>query len=253
MAERADRTSSIQVIARAASILRMLGNHPSGLSLGSIAGQIGLARSTVQRIVQALETEGFVELSGPGGGFQLGPSLSELVYRRQIDIVAEVRPYLEKACTSLGETIALCTMASDSIVAIDRCIPEQTLRVIFPLGTIPYPAHLLAPGRAILAELPSERASALLETSLSKAEATEEIQRLKKHRGQACDEGAFIPDLSAFAVPLSTIHGLYSVATIVPTSRAGNRTAEIFATLQAVRQEIETKVGTMPPKNCPYT
>ena len=44
----------IQVIARAANVLRSLEDKPDGLSLGQIAKRVSLARSTVQRIVGAL-------------------------------------------------------------------------------------------------------------------------------------------------------------------------------------------------------
>ncbi|MFL6517521.1 MAG: helix-turn-helix domain-containing protein, partial [Bacillus sp. (in: firmicutes)] len=43
------------MISRAAKILRALRDHPKGLSLSKIAKEVGLARSTVQRIVTALE------------------------------------------------------------------------------------------------------------------------------------------------------------------------------------------------------
>src|SRR5438132_5068512 len=46
--------SQVQVIARAAAILRALEEEPAGLSLGQIAQRVALARSTVQRIVAAL-------------------------------------------------------------------------------------------------------------------------------------------------------------------------------------------------------
>lgn len=49
--------SPVQVIARAASILRALEDQPTGLSLGQIAQRVQLARSTVQRIVAALEAK----------------------------------------------------------------------------------------------------------------------------------------------------------------------------------------------------
>ena len=45
--------NEIRLIARAASILRALAEEPSGLSLGQIAKQTGLARATVQRLVGA--------------------------------------------------------------------------------------------------------------------------------------------------------------------------------------------------------
>ena len=43
--------NGVQVIARAAQVLRVLEHETEGLSLGEIAGRVDLARSTVQRIV----------------------------------------------------------------------------------------------------------------------------------------------------------------------------------------------------------
>ena len=56
----------VQVIARAASVLRALEGKPEGLSLGRSPGKSGLARSTVQRIVAALATEDFVTRGAAG-------------------------------------------------------------------------------------------------------------------------------------------------------------------------------------------
>ena len=48
--------AQVQVIARAAAVLRTLEGQPGGLSLGQIAQDVGLPRSTVQRIVAALQS-----------------------------------------------------------------------------------------------------------------------------------------------------------------------------------------------------
>ena len=47
----------VQVISRAAAILRSLEGEPAGLSLGEIAKRCGLPRSTVQRLGEALALE----------------------------------------------------------------------------------------------------------------------------------------------------------------------------------------------------
>ena len=65
--------SQVQVIARAAAILRALENEAAGLSLGQIAQRVNLARSTVQRIVAALEAEKLVIAASPTGRVRLGP------------------------------------------------------------------------------------------------------------------------------------------------------------------------------------
>ncbi len=58
----------IQVIARAAEVLRLLRAAPSGLTQAEVVERIGLAKSTVHRILGALEAEGLVTVAGPVGG-----------------------------------------------------------------------------------------------------------------------------------------------------------------------------------------
>ena len=48
----------VGVITRAAAVLRVLGDSPEGLSLGKIAQRVGLARSTVQRLISRLRANG---------------------------------------------------------------------------------------------------------------------------------------------------------------------------------------------------
>ena len=67
--------SQVQVIARAATILRALEEENTGLSLGQIAQRVNLARSTVQRIVAALESEKLVIAATPNGRVRLGPTI----------------------------------------------------------------------------------------------------------------------------------------------------------------------------------
>ncbi len=53
-------------LSRAAFILREVCASPDSLSLGQIALKTGLARATVQRIVNALEKENFVQAGAKG-------------------------------------------------------------------------------------------------------------------------------------------------------------------------------------------
>lgn len=51
--EQDTRSGGIQVIARAAELLRVLQAHPGGLSQAEIGERVGMARSTVSRILNA--------------------------------------------------------------------------------------------------------------------------------------------------------------------------------------------------------
>ncbi len=62
-----DKGGGVQVISRAATILNILGEHPEGLSLGKIAQSAQLPRSTVQRLVGALESVELIRSNGKAG------------------------------------------------------------------------------------------------------------------------------------------------------------------------------------------
>src|SRR5690554_8133781 len=86
------RQGGIQVIARAAAIMRELGEHPDGLSLAEIARVVALPRSTIQRIIGALEAEGCVEVVRAEGGYRIGLSLRRLLYHIWNDVISSTRP-----------------------------------------------------------------------------------------------------------------------------------------------------------------
>ena len=144
--------SQVQVIARAAAILRALEDQALGLSLGQIAQRVGLARSTVQRIVSALESENLVIAASPTGRVRLGPTIARLATSVQTDFVSIARPYLVKLSDELRETVDLATVKKDHLVFIDQVIGPQRLRTVSAVGET-FPLHCTANGKAYLAEL----------------------------------------------------------------------------------------------------
>jgi DNA-binding IclR family transcriptional regulator len=112
--------SGIQVIARAAAVLRALKDDPSGLSLGQIAERAGLPRSTVQRIVAALQDERLVIAQSMGNGVRLGPELHALARAARYNIVDRCRPYLAHLRDSLGETVDLSVLRGGQMIFLDQ-------------------------------------------------------------------------------------------------------------------------------------
>ena len=153
--------SQVQVIARAAAILRALEDQALGLSLGQIAQRVGLARSTVQRIVSALESENLVIAASPTGRVRLGPTIARLATSVQTDFVSIARPYLVKLSDELRETVDLATVKKDHLVFIDQVIGPQRLRTVSAVGET-FPLHCTANGKAYLAELDDDAVARLI-------------------------------------------------------------------------------------------
>ena len=153
--------SQVQVIARAATILRALEEENSGLSLGQIAQRVNLARSTVQRIVAALETEKLVIAATPNGRVRLGPTILRLAASVRSDFVAMARPFLERLSEELHETVDLSTVKKDLLVFIDQVIGSQRLRAVSAVGDT-FPLYCTANGKAYLAQLTDKAIEALI-------------------------------------------------------------------------------------------
>lgn len=245
----------IQVIARAAAIMRALGSNPQGLSLAAIAQLVDLPRSTVQRIINALEEEFLVEALGPGGGFRLGPALGQLINQTQTDIISLVRPHLNALCEQLQESVCLSSLVGDKTYVVDRIVAERELRVVFPIG-INAPAYATASGKALLAELPGEALESLLPAALpvftaktlDRGALLAQLAQIGNH-GAAEDHDEYIEGLSSYAVALDTYLGRYSIAIVAPSSRAMPRREAFQQALRACKQNIERAIGRAPRKS----
>lgn len=245
----AGKHAGIQVIARAAAVMRALGNNPQGLSLAAIAQIVDLPRSTVQRIINALESEYLVETLGPSGGFRLGPALGQLISQTQTDIISLLRPHMLDLSEQLQESVCLSALVNDKVYVVNRTIAERELRVVFPIG-IKAPAYATAGGKAHLATLTEEGLRQLLPDPLpSLTPQTLDFAGLQaqlaliRDGAVAEDHGELIDGLSSFSVLLDTYLGRYSISVVVPSCRAVTHKETIRQALLSCRQNVERAIG----------
>ncbi len=148
----ASTKNHVQVISRAAAIMRALEGESAGLSLGQIAERVGLARSTVQRIVAALEAEKLVMAASPNGRVRLGPTILRLAASVRTDFAAFARPFIVRLSHELRETVDLSSVRKDHLVFIDQVIGPQRLRTVSAVGDS-FPLYCTANGKAYLSML----------------------------------------------------------------------------------------------------
>ena len=243
------RQTGIQVIARAAEVMRVLGKNPQGMSLAEIAQEVGLPRSTVQRITNALAEEMLVEHAGQGRGVRLGPAFGQLIHQTQTDIISLTRPYMQNLTEQLQESVCLSSLSGDSIYVIARLVAERELRVVFPIG-IHTPAYATASGKALLSELPEASIRELLPTqlpqitekTLSLGQLLEQIATVRQEK-VSVDIDECIEGVSSYSVALDTYLGLFSLAVILPTARFHLQVDVVRRQLLQCKQEIERTIG----------
>lgn len=150
--EEAREGGGIQVISRAVDILWALKENPAGLSLSEIAKRVDLPRSTVQRIVKALDQASLVISSSVSGGFRLGPLLLALAGSTRFEIISFLRPTLEVLARETSESVDLSVINQDRAVFVDQVTGTQRLTAVSAVG-VAFPLHCSANGKAMLAAL----------------------------------------------------------------------------------------------------
>lgn len=221
-----DQSSSIQVIARAAKILRVLGES-RGLSLAGISENVDLPRSTVHRMVLALESERLVTCNGPAQ-YRLGPEIMQLAESCKLDLIRDIHPYLDRLSRELDETIDLSIRAGQLVTVVDQIVTAtRRLKVDAALGKS-FPLYCTASGKAILAALPDKIGHAVLDGPLeaftpntisNRAELQEQIAQVRKS-GIAYDREELAVGLCAIGSCLNIIGSeIIAISIPVPAGR----------------------------------
>lgn len=245
------RKHSIQVISRAANVLRALEDEPSGLSLGEIAQRVGLARSTVQRIVDALRTEQFVIAASPTAGVRLGPALVRLAASASVEFDQITRPIIAELSQAVGETVDMSVLKGRSAVFTDQIQGSHRLRAVSAIGDT-FPLHCTANGKAILSVLPDDKLKALLRMPLQKmtpntitkpAELLREIEHCRR-TGVAVDNEEHTEGISALGTGfIDPVGRAIAISIPVPTTRFKRIRQDLASRLLEARERILETLG----------
>ena len=239
------RNHGIQVISRAADVLRLLGRETDGLSLGQIAKQVDLPRSTVQRIVSALALEGFVSTDNGYGGIRLGPEIRSLAEAITTDIKEKLRPIMQEISETTGETVDLAMLDGDKMLFIDQIVGTQRLRTVSSIGEA-FPLTSTANGKAALACLDQVKATKLILAEVERgknskplSEITSEVDAIRDG-GLARDEGEHTEGISAFGFGVKEPNGdVFAISVPVPSSRFDRIESELAQAIQKIKSDSE--------------
>jgi IclR family transcriptional regulator, acetate operon repressor len=235
----------IQVITRAAAILRALGPEP--MSLGAIARETALPRSTVQRIVDALAAEQLVEAGDRG--VRPGWGLQRLATSSEAGVVAAMHPHLEWLFEQTRETVDFSMGQGREVVFLDRIISDQTLRVV-PLLDRPRALNVMANGKAMLSTMSDDAIAKLFAhgarsnlPALDLRALMTELQEVRR-TGFAYDRGGHADGVHAVGIPVQ-VQGMrpYALSIAAPSCRFDANLAMFKSALRKCRQACEAQLA----------
>jgi DNA-binding IclR family transcriptional regulator len=216
------------------------------LTTGEIAKHLGVAPSTASRLLAMLQARGYILREEDSRAYVVGTKLRDvgLAAVRELDIRPQVHPYLEALSADIGETVQIGILQGQTVIFLDCVEGWHSLRVSSRVGEL-LPAHSLATGKALLAELttqdflelyPREKLKAVTRRTMTSRSSLQRELAIVAKRGYATAYSESVEDISTVAVSIRDVVGRVrcGLSIAAPASRLTSKNADKFATL--VRQ-----------------
>ncbi len=233
----------IQVLTRAVDILHTVGNGGGDLSLGKIALQVDLPRSTVQRIVNALLAEDLLAVGPNSSGYKIGAGVQQLADAAAQDVPQSLRPVLESLSEATGETVDLATYRNQQMVFLDQVPGKHRLRTVSAVGEM-FPMTVTANGKAVLAMQKKEvvtqiyqheREAAITDRSLTALQS--ELLQVQAD-GYSVDLDEHTMGISAVGIGFAYLGHHYAISIPAPTHRFSDNRQEFIDQLVDCRRRL---------------
>ncbi len=159
---------TVQSVERAIAILKAFSVEEPELGVGELSRRLNLPKSTVFRLLSTLEAGGLVAQNPKTGQYRLGVDLIGLANNviAYADVRRVARPHLRRLADALGETVSLSILDGRDAVNLEQFVPPR--RLVMRVGWVGrrMPVHTVSVGKALIAFLPEEELSRLLDGSL---------------------------------------------------------------------------------------
>jgi DNA-binding IclR family transcriptional regulator len=254
-------TAGTRAVERALDVLRTIGEARAEPGLSDIADDLGLHKTTVFRLLGALERAEFVVRDDARQRYQLGPALFRLASqaRRAAGLYDAARPELEALAHDVGETATLEVLVGQEVLILDEVHGRFLVGGAPEVGTR-WPAHATSTGKVLLAaagmdeerpgasvpRLPAGRLARLgPHTITSRAALARELAKVRRD-GYAVGMEELEPGFVAIGAPVRNAHGRTVAAVSVggPKARLGGaRVRTVAARVRAAADRISRRLG----------
>jgi DNA-binding IclR family transcriptional regulator len=133
--EAPEASSGVAVLDRAFALLNAFGPTDERLTLTELSRRTGLYKSTVLRLLGALEHGGFIRKLSDGQ-YAIGhqPLRLATLYQRSFQVGPVVEPILQQLSRDLGETASFYVRQGDQRLVLYRVEPSRSVRVAIRVG-----------------------------------------------------------------------------------------------------------------------
>jgi len=248
--------SGIKSTLKSLRLLELFTPQKREWSVYEMVEALGYHKSSIQRIVTTLETEGFLKrVSSNRGVYRLGPQILFLgsIAEASTDLRTIARPIMGQLVKRVQETSYLCVLEEDQCYYIEKVECSQPIQIIHAVGKR-NPLHCTGVGKALMSGMTEEEVKKILSkrdlqsftphTITQVGPLLREIEQIKK-RGVALDHEELDLGVKCIAAPIRNHLGAV-IAAISISGPAQRFTPQVFpyfekevmASAQAISHEL---------------
>ncbi|MFT4065964.1 IclR family transcriptional regulator [Paraburkholderia sp.] len=210
----ADDQYLVPALERGLKILELFSHRDPVLTPNAIAQRLGLPRTTAIRLVQTLNTLGYLERANRDRDFRLGPRVMKLGfdYLTSLAITDIGTPVIERLRDATGFASHLVVRDGRDVVFVAKAwTHDATLSTIKVNVGTRIPAHASVHGHVLLGDLSEAEIEALFPepmlptyTPSTPRTAKEVFDRAQKYVAEGCavSESSFEPGISVISAPV---------------------------------------------------
>jgi DNA-binding IclR family transcriptional regulator len=251
-----NRNKSVQSVERAVDILKSFSPQEPEFGVGELSRRVGLAKSTVFRLLSTLESCGLVAQNPETDLYHLGVEI--IILANSVFLYSDLRqiarPHLRSLVNTIGETASISVLVDREIINLYQF--EFSGRLVVRAGStgLRMPFYAASAGKAIAAFLPEDDLEILLaspmnaftSTTITEPEALRAELSTVRERGFATAFDELEDGLHAVAAPIFNHEGnaIACISVSGPSYRLSReRILEISPHVRQAAERISQEMG----------
>lgn len=247
--------NNIRVMDRAFDIIELLSQEQNPMSLTEISRSTGISKSTVYRLLHAMNVRHYVE-KDKNSCYSIGVKLVEVVscHINGLELQTEAKPFLSVLRSELNLTVHLGILDADEVIYIEKMDLYSTAMIYSQIG-YRSPAYCSSMGKCLLSCLSGDELEEALYNCKFKKFTVNTItniqdfkQHLKKVRrnGWAIDDEEYILGSRCVGAPIYDYRG-DAIASISASGSSNQVTYEklpmIIEQVKETAMQISRRMG----------
>jgi DNA-binding IclR family transcriptional regulator len=252
------RRARLSSVANAIRLTKAFSDEHFEIGISALAVRLGLAKSTVHRLVSTLVEHGILEQNRDSGKYRPGLALFELgmLVRRKMDTATEASAAMMALRASTGETVQLAIFDESSVLYTRIFESQQGVRMSVQIGTRA-PAHCTAVGKVLLAFQDADVIRGIIAAGLARltdntivdAKALESELASVRARDYATDDEESEVGLRCVAAPIRDHSGqvVAAIGVSAPVQRMSKRALQACVpSVTSAGEGISRRLGHLP-------